>query len=317
MPALSVSAPAKTILFGEHAVVYQRPAIAVPVSNLRTKVNIFANPLGKPGVLLFDAPDIKIKQYSFELDKNHPFQIAINAVVDYFHLDHFPSCEITITSTVPIASGLGSSASTAVALIRALVIFLGQRLNDEGINNLAFQVEKIIHGNPSGIDNTVVAFEKPIYFIKQGPVEILELKNCLNLVIGNTGIHSLTKEVVSCVKEAWTQNRKKYEMIFDQIGEISKSAKIAIISGEIGKIGSLMNENHVLLKQLDVSCLELDKLVDTALKSGALGAKLCGSGRGGNMVALLKGDENRLHIQNALENAGAVQTFFTQIQPSK
>ena len=316
MPALSSTASAKTILFGEHAVVYQRPAIAVPVSNLRTKVNILANPLGKPEDLIIVAPDIKFKKCFYELTDNHPFRVAINVVTNHFHLDHFPACEITIISTIPIASGLGSSASTAVALIRALVNFLGQWLDDQMVSDLAFQVEKIHHGNPSGIDNTVIAFEKPIYFVKQSPIETLKVKNPLNLVIGDTGIHSLTKEVVSSVREKWTCNTEKYEKLFDQIGEISESAKNAIESGNIDKIGWLMNENQLLLKQIDVSCLQLDKLINAALKAGAMGAKLCGSGRGGNMVALVK-EEDRLQVQNALKTNGAIHTFFTQIRPSR
>jgi mevalonate kinase len=316
MPALFATAPAKTILFGEHAVVFQRPAIAVPISNLRTRVNILANPLGKPDDLLINASGINFKKHFYEITVDHPFRVAINVVTNYFHLDHFPACEIMISSTVPIASGLGSSASTAVALIRALVNFLGQRLDDQIVSDLAFQVEKIHHGNPSGIDNTVIAFEKPIYFVKQNPIETIKVQSSLNLVIGDTGIHSLTKEVVSAVREKWAINKEKYEIIFDGIGEISKSAKTAMESGNIDKIGWLMNENHLLLKQIDVSCLELDKLIDAALKAGALGAKLCGSGRGGNMIALVNEREN-LQVQDALKTAGAIQTFFTQIRSSK
>ena len=316
MPALSATAPAKTILFGEHAVIYQRPAIAVPISILRTKVNIFANPLGKPDDLLIDSSDIHFKKHFYELTDTHPFRVAINAVLNHFHLDHFPSCEIKIISSVPIASGLGSSASTAVALIRALVSFLGQLPDDQIISDLAFQVEKIHHGNPSGIDNTVIAFEKPIYFVKQCPIEILKVQSPLNLVIGDTGIHSLTKEVVSSVREKWTINTEKYEKIFDQIGDVSKSAKMAMESGNINKIGWLMNENHLLLKQIDVSCFELNKLIDAALKAGALGAKLCGSGRGGNMIALVKEVDN-LQIQEVLKTAGAIHTYFTQIQTAR
>jgi mevalonate kinase len=316
MPALSVSAPAKTILFGEHAVVYQRPAIAVPISNLRTKVNILANPKSKPGDLTIEAPDINFSRHFDEIKNDHPFRMAIKLVTDYFHLDHFPACEIMITSTIPIASGLGSSASTSVALIRALALFLGQQLDDQTISDLAFQVEIFHHGNPSGIDNTVVAYEKPVFFIKQNQIKILKVKSPLFLILGNTGIQSLTKEVVSAVREKWTTNTEKYENVFDEIGEISKSAKAAIESGNTNKIGELLNENHFLLKQIDVSCKELDKLTDAALEAGALGAKLCGSGRGGNMIALIK-EEDKLHVQSALKTAGASHTYFTQIQSTR
>jgi mevalonate kinase len=316
MPALSATAPAKTILFGEHAVVYQRPAIAIPISNLRTKINILANPKNNSGDVLIEAPEINFKKHLYELTSDNPFQVAMKTVTEFFHLDHFPSCEIMITSTVPIASGLGSSASTAVALIRGLVLFLGQQLDDQTISDLAFQVEKIHHGNPSGIDNTVVALEKPVFFIKQTPIKIIKVKLPLNFILGDTGIHSLTKEVVSAVREKWITNTEKYEKIFDEIGKISKSAKSAIELGNIHKIGEMMNENHLLLKQLDVSCDELDILTNAALKAGALGAKLCGSGRGGNMIALIN-EENRSQVQNALKSAGAINSYFTQILPSR
>ena len=95
-------------------------------------------------------------------------------------IDHFPACEIKISSKVPIAAGLGSSASTAVALIRALIKFLGQSSDEEVVNQLAFNVEKTIHGNPSGVDNTVIAYEKPIFFIKDTPIEFLSIKQSLH-----------------------------------------------------------------------------------------------------------------------------------------
>jgi len=314
MPSISATASAKTILFGEHAVVYQRPAIAVPVSNLRTKVSILANPIGKPEETLIDAPDIKFRKRFNELDDDHPIRMAINLVTNHFLLDHFPACEILIKSVIPIASGLGSSASTAVALIRALGNFLGQRLDDQIVSDLAFKVEKIHHGNPSGIDNTVIAFEKPIFFVKQRPVEILKIQNKMNFVIGDTGIHSLTKDVVSFVRDQWINNPKKYDKIFDQIGEIAELAKNAMRLGNNDEIGTLMTKNHLLLKKIGVSSPELDKLIDAAQKAGAMGAKLCGSGRGGNMVALIK-EEDSFQVQDALKTAGAIHTFFTQIRP--
>ena len=314
MPATSASASAKSILFGEHAVVYGQPAIAIPIHDLRTRVYISADPMGKPGIQLLDAPDIEMRCFSDELEEDHPFNIAIQSVTDYFQLEHFPACEIRITSTIPIAAGLGSSASTAVAMIRGLIYFLGKTTEASIINRLAFNVERSIHGNPSGIDNTVIAFEKPVYFVKDGPPEFLKITNPFHFIIADTGIRSLTKEVVLQVREKWQNNKADYELIFNQIGEISQHAKEALNCGNQTLIGDLMNQNHTLLQSMGVSCDALDRLVNAAITSGSLGAKLCGSGQGGNMIALIKDSSEKEKIQEALLAAGAARIFHTQLR---
>jgi mevalonate kinase len=314
MPATSASASAKSILFGEHAVVYGQPAIAIPLHNLRTKVYITADPLGKPGIQLLDAPDIQIRCFSNELKEGHPLRSAIQSVVDFFQLEHFPACEIRISSSIPIAAGLGSSASTAVAMIRGLINFLGKTVEPAIINQLAFIVEKSTHGNPSGIDNTVIVFEKPVFFIKNGPQIFLNVADPFYFIIGDTGIRSLTKEVVSQVREKWENKKGEFELIFNQIGEISRNAKEALIKGMHTQVGDLMNKNHTLLKSMGVSCVALDHLVDAAMLSGALGAKLCGSGQGGNIIALIKNQSDGEKVQEALMAAGAARTYHTQLR---
>jgi mevalonate kinase len=263
---------------------------------------------------LLDAPDIQLKSFSGELNIDHPFRVAIQSVSDFFHLDHYPACEIKISSEVPIAAGLGSSASTAVALIRALIKFLGQSLDKVEVNQLAFNVEKTIHGNPSGVDNTVITYEKPIFFIKNSSIEFLSVQQSMYFVIGNSGIKSLTKETVSQVREKFNSQMSKYELLFDQIRTTTENAKEALISGNLHETGRLMNENHALLKTIEVSSEILDRLVAAAIEAGALGAKLCGSGRGGNMIALLENVADRGKVEQALSNAGATATYFTKLK---
>lgn len=86
-----------------------------------------------------------------------------------------------------------------------------------------------------------------------------------------------------------------------------------IESGESKALGLLMTSNHLLLQKLDVSCPELDRLVDVALQHGALGAKLSGGGRGGNMIALVA-DSSADRVANALMEAGATNTIKTTIR---
>ena len=77
-------------------------------------------------------------------------------------------------------------------------------------------------------------------------------------------------------------------------------------------LGPLMDQNHALLQELTVSSGDLDRLVDAARRSGALGAKLSGGGRGGNMIALVHPKQAEA-VAQALRQAGARHTIITTI----
>jgi mevalonate kinase len=221
-------------------------------------------------------------------------------------------CEIQIHSTLPTAAGLGSSASTSVALTRALSTFLGHPFENDIVNQIAFEIEKIHHGTPSGIDNTVITYEKILFFIKSKPNEFLQLKKPLTLVIADSGIKSSTVKVVDEVKQHFLADQTKYTGLFDHIAEISLAVKKSLKSGSIESVGKLLKENHSLLQHMGVSCPKLDELVACAMEHGALGAKLSGGGKGGNMIALVK-PENAESIAIALKSAGAVNTIITHV----
>jgi mevalonate kinase len=316
MPAISASAPAKTILFGEHAVVYSQPAIAVPITKLKATTFILALPNGRPGDVLVDAPDIKLHSFLDMLPEKHPFSILLVGLLNHFKLNHFPSFHLKIKSDIPIASGLGSGTAVSVSILRAVSTFLGQPLSSEEISKQAFEVEKIYHGNPSGIDNTVITYAQPVYFVKNQPIRIMELVKPLTLVLGDTGKRSVTSRAVGEVRQSWQEKKDVYERIFGEIGVISHKALGAIHSGKIEDLGPLMLSNHALLRELNVSSPELDHLVDTAILAGAFGAKLSGAGLGGYMVALVNPAKAQ-QISDALLSAGAAHTIITQIEANK
>ena len=220
--------------------------------------------------------------------------------------------EINITSTIPVASGLGSGAAVSVALIRALSSFISHPLSDEEVNSLAYEIEKLHHGTPSGIDNSVITYNQPVYFIKGQPIETFKVGKPFTIVIGDTGISALTKESVGDVRRMWLRDSVNLETIFDEIGQISLIARRSIESGKPELLGELMDQNHALLQSLTVSSPELDKLVDAARKAGALGAKLSGGGRGGNMIALAEQPKAE-SVAQALMSAGAKRTIVTHI----
>ncbi len=319
----TATAPGKIILFGEHAVVYGQPALAVPVTQVRAKADVSDSP--RPGTWIH-APDIGLHEELSRLAPGHPLSAAIRSVFSAL-ASPSPSppaggggeggLSITITSTIPVASGLGSGAAVSVALIRALSAHLGRPLPDEWVSALTYEVEKIHHGTPSGIDNTVVTYARPVYFVRgrggEPPtIEVFPIARSFTIVIGDTGLPAPTKEAVADVRCLWEADRERMERLFAAIGSIVRAARQAIEGGYPERLGPLMDENHALLQEMTVSSAELDRLVEAAREAGALGAKLSGGGRGGNMIALVEEARARI-VADALRAAGARRVIITTV----
>jgi mevalonate kinase len=303
------SAPGKIILFGEHAVVYGRPALAVPITQVHVDVNVSDS--ARPGIWI-DAPDVGLQVELNTLASDHPIASVIHNFFFLSRISPFPNLEIKISSTIPVASGLGSGAAVTVALTRALASHLHHPMTDEEVNAFAYEIEKLHHGTPSGIDNTVVTYARPVYFVRGEPIETFKVGLPFTIAIADTGISAPTKESVGDVRRLWTEDKSHWETVFDQIGEISFSARRLIEAGKPKGLGELMNKNHILLRTLTVSSPELDRLVETALRAGAWGAKLSGGGRGGNMIALVQ-SETAETVSQRLKEAGAKNTIITHV----
>jgi mevalonate kinase len=313
MPAFTASAPGKVILFGEHAVVYGQPAIAAPVSEVKAKVSVTANPKGEPNAVRLVAAEIGLDALLADLDAAQPLAAAVRQVRDHIGAKSLPACTVKVTSTIPVAAGLGSGAAVSVALMRAFAAFLGHPLDDDAICALAYEIEKLHHGTPSGIDNTVVTYAQPIYYVKGQPIARLKVKRPITLVIADTGIASPTKTAVGDVRKAWQTDKKTYEAYFESMGSLADSARTCLEAGNLEQLGPLMDANHGLLRKIGVSCPALDHLVQTARRAGANGAKLSGGGRGGNLIALADGDRADA-VARALIGAGAVRVIVTDIR---
>lgn len=305
----SASAHGKIILFGEHAVVYGRPALAVPVTDVQANATVTKNRLG---TIRIEAPGIGVNADLQALPLNHPLAAVTKAVLGALGIVHPPSFTLRIESTIPVAAGLGSGTAVSVAAIRALASFLGCVMPDEKVNALAFEIEKLHHGTPSGIDNTVVTYAKPVYFLKGCPVETFHPSVPFTIVIGDTGVSASTKESVRDVRDLWQADPARFEKMFDVVGEIVQKARTAIERGEMIELGLLMDKNHSLLQEMTVSSQLLDRLVEVSRSAGALGAKLSGSGRGGNMIALVKPESAQI-VAEALVAAGAKRTITTHV----
>ena len=310
MSSQTFSAPAKVILFGEHAVVYEQPAIAVPVSSLRASAT-------------YEPATHGLTIHAIDLNKVLPVDVGdevvddaliatARKVLEQLHSPP-PKANVKLQSTIPMASGLGSGAAISTALARTLIAALDKTTSQEALNDIVYEIEKIHHGTPSGIDNTVIVYEKPVYFIRNQPIETLAIGKPFTLIIGDTGQGALTKVAVGDVRKLVEADPVKMQPVLDEIGSISQQARAAIESGEITALGPLMLRNHTLLQQLTVSSPELDTLVQAAMDAGAIGAKLSGGGRGGNMIALVQ-PETSEKVQQALLKAGAVRAFITTVE---
>lgn len=286
MAQIIQKAPGKIILFGEHAVVYGKPAIAVPIMQCYTTVTI--QPLiHEHNIVQIQAPDIGLNCPLSDLDPEHPFAIIISLVAMLGSLQHLPGMQIHIHSMLPVAAGLGSGASVSVALAKALCSFFSIPFTNQDISDIAFEAEKRYHGTPSGIDNTVIAFERGIFFQREKPVEWLNIAQPTHLLIVNSGQEKSTKGMVERVRERFNQSPQLIQPILDQIGEIAVQARSYLKLGNAPLLGSLMVRNHRLLQELGVSTRGLDRMVELAMENGALGAKLSGAGGGGNMIILM------------------------------
>lgn len=305
------SAPGKVILFGEHAVVYGEPAIAVPVSEVEARATV--EPAPSASGLTLVAADLDQRFTLPEAPPRDPLALAARLTLDRLSAP-VPDATIVVRSSIPIASGLGSGAAVSTALVRALAEFTGCPLSPAQVSELVFEVEKIHHGTPSGIDNTVIAYEQPVYFVRteaSGP-HLISVGAPFNLVIADTGLPSPTKRLVSRVRGGWKRDRGRYEALFEEIGEVAREAYRRIEAGDVEALGPLMDKNHALLIQLGVSSSTLDGLVDTAREEGALGAKLSGAGQGGNMLALVNAEDAE-NVVEALKEAGAAHVIRTTV----
>ena len=295
------SASGKIILLGEHAVVYGRPAIALPIP-LAVEATVRKYPSSEgQGV------DIVIPRWGLEQKVHAGMQGLpgilgnilgrLNLLNEHMSIEVFPH--------VPRAMGLGGSSALAVAILRAVDHAFTLDLGNETINALAFECEKAAHGTPSGVDNTVATYGTPLIYrrVDETPkFESLTLSEPLELVVGITGKESLTADAVARVRKAWQQYPDRYEAVFDQVEDVTNAGREALITGNLEEIGELMNLCHGYLNALQLSTPELEELIHIARKNGALGAKLTGGGVGGSMIALCP--DNKHSVQHAMQAAG-------------
>jgi hydroxymethylglutaryl-CoA reductase len=278
------TAAGKVILLGEHAVVYGKHALALPVKAAVSAAVLADQP----------KPVISIPDWNLEQPIAAPDETGVNAAVTLIQRElgiEAASCSLYIRSRLPRAMGLGSSAAIAVAITRAFGDAFDLGLDDARVNAIAFECEKLAHGTPSGIDNTVATYGEPMVFRNTESLQMdsVQLTEPPPIVIACSSKSGLTKEQVAGVRARRARSGEHYAAIFDEVDALTLSGADALARADYDELGLLMNICHGLLGAIEVSTSELENMVSIARAAGAVGAKITGSGGGGSIVALCPG----------------------------
>jgi hydroxymethylglutaryl-CoA reductase len=290
-------AAGKVILLGEHAVVYGKHALALPIPHA---VTARVTPSSS-------AATVSIPEWGVDsrIDADDPTGIgpAVLLIMREFGVEE-RSYSVELRSALPRAMGLGASAALAVALARAFARELGLDLDDEAINAIAYKCEELAHGTPSGIDNAVATYSSPMRFRKGDELELeaLELSELPPVVVACSNTPGLTREQVARVRARRDRHPERLDAVFNEIDALSREGAAALRVSDYDRLGDLMNINQGLLNAIGVSTAELEGMVELARAAGATGAKLTGGGGGGSIVALCPGRQRQ--VREALEAAG-------------
>lgn len=294
----------KTILFGEHFVVYGLPSI---VSALGVYTTADVKVVKGNGWTVNDqrpaTPGYKEQKYIEAMQ-------SIANIINHLKVDiENQRIEISFAGDLIAASGVGASAAQCTSVARALSETFNLNLDDEKINEAAYEGEKAYHGTPSGIDNTASTFGGLIWFVRnlgagKNTMDFLQSPRKMLIVVANSGITASTTEVVADVRRLREENPEKIEKIFGEYKKLVEAAKKALLEGDISAVGNLMNQNHKMLQQITVSGEINDELVEIALENGAVGAKLTGTGRGGLVIGLAENEDIQEKIVDVIEEKG-------------
>ncbi len=300
-------AHSKLILVGEHAVVYGKPAIAIPFP-----LEVTSTVESREGEAM-----LACTHYVGLLNQvPQPLKgiaLCINHTLIYLGKP-LSGLLIRLQSEIPMGRGLGSSAAIAVAIVRSLFSFYGRPLTQHKLMELVHKAEEYAHGNPSGIDMAATSSHMPIWFQRDRKVDPLTVGKALHLVVADSGKIGDTLSAVKKVKENYRLEPAKVKGAIEQVEQIAKLAKVALAKGDLHMLGSLLDANHDELRTMGVSDKGLNQLVETAKNEGALGAKLTGGGCGGCIMALANSLHHAEQLAKRLLSAGAYKTWYFTIE---
>ena len=293
-PLSSAWSRGKLILLGEHSVVYGQPAIGIALQRglelqlypgERSSIS-FRDPRGDWAALGEGERLLNTACRFLEWSPPHPLRARISG-------------------PLPIGAGLGGSAAMAVALLRALAPLAGYTLSESQLLRGAAVLEGISHGRASGIDHTISVLGGALRFQRDGDEarwRRLKVQNCPKVVISWVSRRGSTREVVNALREKHSERPQRYDALFKRMGSLTDEAEEALLRGDWGMLGLLLDESHAHLIECGVSDPRLEEGVALMRDAGAMGAKLSGAGWGGAFFGLVHHESDA--VERALQQAG-------------
>ncbi|MGD8744201.1 MAG: mevalonate kinase [Candidatus Woesebacteria bacterium] len=307
MKKVEVSAPGKLMLFGEHAVIYDKPCIVTSVDQrLVTTVQV-----NEGNSVAVSAPDVDVKHYSIKIESLRNFERLpksirfIGASIHNFFEKYGVSCGLRVLTKSDFSSefGFGSSSAVTVGILKALSVIFETELTKKDLFEISYKTVLDVQKVGSGFDIAAAIWGGTLYFVKGGK-KIVPLKTeKLPLVVGYTGVKANTAALVKKVEKLKKRNKRLVDGIFDNIVQITEKARKHLKEANFIKLGELMDINHGLLASLGVETLELSNLIHASRNAGAYGAKLSGAGGGDCMIAIAPNSRVK-DIESAMEKAG-------------
>jgi mevalonate kinase len=307
---VSVSAPGKITLLGEHAVVYGKPALVSAIDKRLlvtmedrsdAAIKVSALDLHIPGLIL------TFKEGSSEYLIETDYDRIVDAMgyvrkaieITSKHLGSKTGANVTIRSEMPVGAGLGTSAAIAVCTIAAYARILGHDLGRSEIARLGHMTELEVQGAASPMDTAISTLGGTIFIRPTSgkpQVENVKLQTPLPSVVGYTEREAKTSELLKRVRALRDKAPKVLDLVVETIGGVVEEGKAALTRGDLEHFGKLMNINHGLLEALGVSTRRLNDMVYSSRSAGAMGSKMTGAGGGGCMIALCPGREDEVSI---------------------
>lgn len=297
---------AKIILIGEHSVVYGQPAIALPLPNVQLHVQL--RRLDSANQHLINS-----RYFKGPLDqlpaKMAGVQKLTTALMDRFAGQH-DSWEMTIDSQLPAERGMGSSAATAIGIVRAFFSLYEQRLDRDLLLKLADIEEQITHRSPSGLDAATCSAKQPVWFLKGQAGTTFRMNLTATMVVADTGKVGATKDAILEVRSRLHHDHTATNRHIHHLGQLTKQAQSILRLDRPAALGQVLNQSQEDLQALGVSDAALDHLIEVARNHGALGAKLTGGGRGGCIFAIAANNTQARQLAQVLEQNGAKRTWL-------
>lgn len=292
-------APSKAIITGEHFVVHGAWALAAALPR-KVRVEVRQASAFEVKSDRFDAPNSP---------RLRPVAQVVEAMAREFSVK--PAVSVSITSTIPEGAGLGSSASTMVAVASAYSKLNSLGLGIEEIIGCSMVGEQDIHGKPSGIDPAICARGGVLLFRPGSEPKAVSLGRPLSLIISYSGKSRSTKGQIGRVARTKAKFPALFSMLADGVSELSLAAAERLGKGDLKGLGRLLTINHAVLGSLGVSNRTLDRMVDLLASKGCYGAKLTGAGGGGSVVAVAP-EAKEKSIVSGLSALG-FETFIARV----